>query len=66
MDDLQKFKYKILRDKDRIKKEEKFIVIKKENKVQRIFRIIKGKLLTIFRIIKDEFLYFLYKIKIYK
>ena len=55
MDDLQRFKYKILRDKDRIKKEEKFIVVKKENKILRIFRIIK-----------DEFLYFLYKIKIYK
>lgn len=55
MDDLQRFKYKILRDKEKIKKENKFTVIKKENKRQRIFRIIK-----------DEFLYFLYKIKIYK
>lgn len=66
MDDLQRFKYKILRDKDRIKKEEKFIVVKKENKVEKIFRIMKDKILRIFRIIKDEFLYFLYKIKIYK
>jgi hypothetical protein len=55
MDDLKKFKQKILNDKERIKKEKNFEVIYMESRLQRYFRILK-----------DKFLFFLYKHNLYK